>query len=80
VLPITDHFYEPGFMLNERAQHSTTGPPLPDNILVNGTHKSASGTGAYAKMTVEKVNLYIDYSLVQELTILSGQEVPRQID
>ncbi|KAF2189541.1 multicopper oxidase [Zopfia rhizophila CBS 207.26] len=55
-LPITDWFYKPVFELNERAQHS--GPPLPDNILVNGTHVNGNGGGSYFKMTVTKGKRY----------------------
>jgi FtsP/CotA-like multicopper oxidase with cupredoxin domain len=54
-LPLTDWYYTPAFTLNEVAQHSTRGPPAPDNILVNGTHVSGPGKGAYAKMNVVKV-------------------------
>ncbi|KAL1593552.1 laccase, multicopper oxidase, benzenediol:oxygen oxidorectuctase [Nothophoma quercina] len=58
VLPITDYYYTPAFTLNEIAQHSATGPPLPQNILVNGTHVNAQGGGKYAKMTVTKGKKY----------------------
>ncbi|KAF1930904.1 multicopper oxidase [Didymella exigua CBS 183.55] len=57
VLPITDYYYTEAFTINEVAQHSQRGPPLPDNILVNGTHVSANG-GNYAKMTVTKGKKY----------------------
>ncbi|KAF2869685.1 Cupredoxin [Massariosphaeria phaeospora] len=57
-LPITDWYYKPGFEINEQAQHSRTGPPLPDNILVNGTHKNKDGAGSYFKMTVTKGKKY----------------------
>lgn len=58
VLPITDYYKIPAFTLNEVAQHSTIGPPTPDNILVNGTHVNAEGGGQYAKMTVTKGKRY----------------------
>ncbi|KAF2746542.1 multicopper oxidase [Sporormia fimetaria CBS 119925] len=58
VFPITDWTYDTAFALNERAQHSRTGPPLGDTILVNGKHKSPSGTGEYYKMTVKKGKKY----------------------
>lgn len=58
VLPITDYYYVPAFALNEVAQHSTRGPPSPNNILVNGTHISPNGGGSYAKMTVTKGRKY----------------------
>ena len=45
-------------MLNERAQHSFTGPPTVDNILVNGTMENANGGGIYFKMTVVKGKKY----------------------
>jgi FtsP/CotA-like multicopper oxidase with cupredoxin domain len=54
-LPLTDWYYPPAFTLNEVAQHS--GPPTPDNILVNGTHVSGPGIGNYAKMNVVKVSI-----------------------
>ncbi|KAF2032587.1 hypothetical protein EK21DRAFT_60852 [Setomelanomma holmii] len=57
-LPLTDWYYTPAFTLNEVAQHSLTGPPLPDNILVNGTHVNANGGGSYAKMNVVKGKKY----------------------
>jgi FtsP/CotA-like multicopper oxidase with cupredoxin domain len=57
-LPITDFFYLPAFELNERAQHSLVGPPVPDNILVNGTMKNANGGGNYFNMTVTKGKKY----------------------
>ncbi|KAF1347290.1 hypothetical protein EJ07DRAFT_169810 [Lizonia empirigonia] len=57
VLPLTDYYYTEAFTLNEVAQHSQRGPPSPNNILVNGTHVSASG-GRYAKMTVTKGKKY----------------------
>ncbi|KAF2808429.1 uncharacterized protein BDZ99DRAFT_464310, partial [Mytilinidion resinicola] len=57
-LPFTDFYYLPAFELNERAQHSLTGPPEPDNILVNGTMKNAKGGGQYFKMTVTKGKKY----------------------
>jgi FtsP/CotA-like multicopper oxidase with cupredoxin domain len=58
VLPLTDYYKTPAFTLNEVAQHSTRGPPSPDNILVNGTHVNAQGGGSYAKMTVTKGKKY----------------------
>ncbi|KAF9696035.1 hypothetical protein EKO04_006232 [Ascochyta lentis] len=58
VLPLTDYYYTPAFTLNEVAQHSTRGPPTPNNILVNGTHVNANGGGKYAQMTVTKGKKY----------------------
>ncbi|KAJ4367277.1 laccase, multicopper oxidase, benzenediol:oxygen oxidorectuctase [Neocucurbitaria cava] len=57
-LPITDWYYTPAFTLNEVAQHSLSGPPTADNILVNGTHVNKNGGGSYAKMTVTKGKKY----------------------
>jgi FtsP/CotA-like multicopper oxidase with cupredoxin domain len=57
-LPLTDWYYKTAFELNEVAQHSRTGPPTPDNFLVNGTHISGAGVGKYAKMTVVKNKKY----------------------
>lgn len=57
-LPITDLFYESAFSLNYKAQRSTTGPPTPDNILVNGTHVNANGGGSYFKIKVTKGKKY----------------------
>ncbi|KAJ4362767.1 laccase, multicopper oxidase, benzenediol:oxygen oxidorectuctase [Ascochyta clinopodiicola] len=58
VLPITDYYYTPAFTLFELAQRVRGGPPIPSNILVNGTHVNASGGGKYAKMTVTKGKKY----------------------
>lgn len=57
-LPLTDWYYTPVFTLNEVAQHSTTGPPSADNILVNGTHVNKNGGGSYAKINVTKGKSY----------------------
>jgi FtsP/CotA-like multicopper oxidase with cupredoxin domain len=58
-LPITDWYYTPAFTLNEIAQHSVRGPPLADNILVNGTHINAkNNNGQYARMNVVKGKKY----------------------
>lgn len=88
VLPLTDYYYTSAFTLNEEAQHSTRGPPSPDNILVNGTHVSKSG-GAYAKMTVTKgkkyririINTSVDSTLSVSLdghpfTVMTSDFVP----
>lgn len=59
VLPITDWYYTPAFTLNEVAQHSRTGPPTADNILVNGTHiNSLNDNGQYARINVVKGKKY----------------------
>ena len=55
-LPLTDWYYTPGFMINDIAMHSRRGPPpVPDNILVNGTHVNANGGGQYFKMSIKQV-------------------------
>ncbi|KAI9694661.1 MAG: hypothetical protein M1822_000277 [Bathelium mastoideum] len=58
-LPITDWFHDTAFMLNHRALHSTTGPPVPNNALINGTMKSPDGTrGKYHKVKITKGKKY----------------------
>jgi FtsP/CotA-like multicopper oxidase with cupredoxin domain len=57
-LPITDWYYKPLFELNEQAQHSTTGPPPANNLLVNGSHVNANGGGNYTKINVTKGKKY----------------------
>ncbi|KAF2274576.1 uncharacterized protein EI97DRAFT_102769 [Westerdykella ornata] len=58
VMPITDWYNKPAFELNEQAQLSRTGPPVPNNILVNGMHKSKGGKGEYYKLKVQKGKKY----------------------
>ncbi|KAF2018573.1 multicopper oxidase [Aaosphaeria arxii CBS 175.79] len=58
VLPLTDYYYKPAFEINEQAQLSRTGPPAPDNILVNGTHKNGRGGGSYSKIVVKPNKKY----------------------
>lgn len=53
-VPITDWTYQTMFALNHIAMHSTTGPPVADTALINGTMKSASGSGEYFKTTLKK--------------------------
>ena len=83
-ISLIENHAEPAFMLNERAQHSFTGPPTVDNILVNGTMENANGGGSYFKMTVVKgkkyriwlintsVDSFLHVSLVSCLAILRG--------
>lgn len=52
-LTLTDWFHETVFALNVRALHSTTGPPIADTGLINGTIKGDSG-GKYHVATVQK--------------------------
>jgi FtsP/CotA-like multicopper oxidase with cupredoxin domain len=56
VMPITDWYYTPIWTLNPIAEHSTSGPPVPDNVLLNGTMVNANGGGKYARMTVQRVS------------------------
>ena len=54
-MPITDWYHDTAFMLNYRAIHSATRPPIPNNALINGTMKSADGTrGRYNKVKITK--------------------------
>lgn len=46
-LTLTDWFYESSWVLDWRAVHVPGPPPGSQNVLVNGTMKSASGTGEY---------------------------------
>ncbi|KAF2716610.1 multicopper oxidase [Polychaeton citri CBS 116435] len=57
-MTLTDWFYETAFAMNVRALHSTTGPPIPDTGLINGTMKNANGGGAYHKLKVQKGKKY----------------------
>ncbi|KAF2819653.1 laccase precursor [Ophiobolus disseminans] len=57
-MPMTDWYYITAYQAAARAAVSTTGPPLPDNILINGTAKSATGTGAYNKVTIQTGKKY----------------------
>jgi len=75
VMPMTDWYYMTAFQAARRAATSTTGPPQPDNILINGTAKSATGTGAYNKVTIQSgkkyrlrlINTSIDSNLLVNL-------------
>lgn len=75
VMPMTDWYYITAFQAARRAAVSTTGPPQPDNILINGTAKSATGTGAYNKVTIQTgkkyrlrlINTSIDVNLLVNL-------------
>lgn len=61
VLPMTDWYYKTVFQAAAIAFQSSQaggGPPQPDNILINGTAKSASGTGAYNKVIVQSGKRY----------------------
>jgi FtsP/CotA-like multicopper oxidase with cupredoxin domain len=57
-LAITDWYYETGFVNNWRALHTTTGPPVPETGLINGTMKNAQGGGAYHVTNVQKGQRY----------------------
>jgi FtsP/CotA-like multicopper oxidase with cupredoxin domain len=63
VMPMSDWFYQTVFEAAGQAfqasqQVPASGPPPPDNILINGTAKSASGTGAYNKVTIQSGKRY----------------------
>ena len=49
-LALTDWYYESTWALNWRALHGGAPPPS-QNVLVNGTMKSATGTGKYNVIT-----------------------------
>jgi hypothetical protein len=72
-VPLSDWYYTTAFEANERAQTSAAGPPIADNILVNGKHKSGikdgKQTGEYFKMTVKKVSGIASSFREQNLTI-----------
>ncbi|KAJ9648054.1 laccase, multicopper oxidase, benzenediol:oxygen oxidorectuctase [Coniosporium tulheliwenetii] len=55
---LTDWYYKTAFELNALAMQSARGPPLPDNILVNGKMVNAGEGGEYMKMTVTKGKKY----------------------
>lgn len=55
---LTDWYYKTAFELNALAMQSARGPPLPDNVLVNGKMVNANGDGEYYRMTVQKGKKY----------------------
>jgi FtsP/CotA-like multicopper oxidase with cupredoxin domain len=57
-LPMTDWYYSTIFQAAARAVQGGGGPPLSDNVLINGTAKSATGTGAYNKVTLQTGKRY----------------------
>ncbi|KAF2460889.1 multicopper oxidase-domain-containing protein [Lineolata rhizophorae] len=58
VLPLTDWYYTPAFELNYLFLTGQTGPPLVDNVLVNGTMINADGGGQYQRIRVEQGKSY----------------------
>jgi FtsP/CotA-like multicopper oxidase with cupredoxin domain len=61
VMPITDWYYSTIFQAAAKAFQNGqigAGPPPPDNILINGTAKSASGSGAYNDVTIQSGKRY----------------------
>ncbi|KAI8939029.1 hypothetical protein NX059_004869 [Plenodomus lindquistii] len=61
VLPITDWYYLTAYQAAARAfqnGQAGLGPPAPDNILINGTAKSATGRGAYYNVTIQAGKKY----------------------
>jgi FtsP/CotA-like multicopper oxidase with cupredoxin domain len=57
VLPITDWFHTPVFVVNAASLHSN-GPPTADNILINGSMTSSYG-GEYAVTTLTPGKLHL---------------------
>ena len=53
-MTLTDWYNDTAFENNVRALHSTTGPPVPDSALINGTMKRAEGIGSYLVTKVTK--------------------------
>jgi FtsP/CotA-like multicopper oxidase with cupredoxin domain len=61
VMPMTDWYYSTIFQAASTAFNNAqlgAGPPQADNILINGTAKSASGTGQYNKVTIQSGKTY----------------------
>ncbi|KAH8701344.1 Cupredoxin [Phaeosphaeriaceae sp. PMI808] len=54
---MTDWYYMTAFQA-ARLAAGPTGPPLGDNILINGTAKSATGTGAYNNVKIQSGKRY----------------------
>ncbi|KAL5118439.1 laccase, multicopper oxidase, benzenediol:oxygen oxidorectuctase [Pleosporales sp. CAS-2024a] len=92
VMPLTDWTYVTSFQhaaQNVLSVQSSGRPIPPDNILINGTAKSASGTGAYNKVTLQSgkryrlrlVNTAMDTNMVVNLdghrfTVIANDFVP----
>ncbi|KAH7128332.1 laccase [Dendryphion nanum] len=87
ILPFTDWFHMPIFTVNAAALHAT-GPPIANNILINGTMTSASG-GKYAVTTLQHgkkhllrlvnmgINNYIHVGLDgHDFTVIAADFVP----
>ncbi|ORY16389.1 multicopper oxidase-domain-containing protein [Clohesyomyces aquaticus] len=87
ILPFTDWFHVPSFTVNAAAQHAK-GPPIADNILINGSMTSAFG-GKYSvtNLTPGKkhlvrfvnsgVNNYIHVSLDgHPFTVIAADFIP----
>ncbi len=55
---LTDWYYKTAFELNALAMQSARGPPLPDNVLVNGKMVNAGEGGEYHKIAVTKGKKY----------------------
>ncbi|KAF2010981.1 multicopper oxidase [Aaosphaeria arxii CBS 175.79] len=87
LLPFTDWFHTPIFTVNAAALHAT-GPPIADNVLVNGTMTSGSG-GSYAVTNLQPgkkhllrlvntgINNWIHVGLQgHEFTVIAADFVP----
>jgi FtsP/CotA-like multicopper oxidase with cupredoxin domain len=61
VMPITDWYYITAYQAARRAfinGQLGQGPPLGDNILINGTAKNAAGGGSWNKVTIQAGKRY----------------------
>lgn len=92
VMPMSDWYYTTIYQAAARAFQSGQaggGPPVSDNILINGTAKSATGTGAYNKVVIQSgkryrlrlINTSVDANLLVNLdghpfTVIATDFVP----
>jgi len=61
VMPITDWYYNTAFQAASIAfqnGQAGLGPPVGDNILINGTAKNAAGSGAWNRVTIQAGKRY----------------------
>lgn len=61
VLPMTDWYYITAYQAAARAfqnGQAGAGPPIADNILINGTAKNSAGGGSYFKVTIQAGKRY----------------------
>lgn len=60
-MPMTDWYYITAFQAASLAfqnGQAGLGPPVADNILINGTSKNAAGGGSYNKVTIQSGKKY----------------------